>query len=245
MFARLLGMLPYVCGAAAVGLVGGGLSALWEPGPRLTGYIEHFAAGLVIAAVAVEILPRLEHSSPTAFVVLGGFAAGGGTMLAVKWFARQTVTREGDESGKAIGFSIATGVNVLMDGMIIGAGFVANPKLGVVLVVALGLELMSLCLSVGIDFNRNSNSARTALMVTGGIASMLPVGAVAGLLLLGDASNVVTNAFLSFGAAALLYLVAEELLVEAHVTDDTIFSSAMLLLGFLVMMALRMFILTG
>lgn len=243
MTGQLLHMLPYICAAAVAGLAGGLLSAIWRPGGTVTGYIEHFAAGLVIAAVAVEILPRLERSSPTAYVVLGGFVSGGAAMLAVKWFATKLESASAGQTGKPIGLGIATGVDVLLDGLIIGAGFAANPKLGVVLVVALGLELMFLCLSVGIDFTKMGNPASTALIVTGGIASMLPMGAIAGLLVLSGASKVATNAALSFGAAALLYLVAEELLVEAHETNDTLLSSAMFFLGFLVMLTLRMFVL--
>lgn len=53
---------------------------------------------------------------------------------------------------------------------------------------------------------------------------------IAGLLLLG-----------AFGAAALIYLVAEELLVEAIQAQQSLFSTAMLFAGFLVLIALKLF----
>lgn len=44
---------------------------------------------------------------------------------------------------------------------------------------------------------------------------------------------------LSFGAAALLYLVTEELLVEAHETKDTPLITSSFFLGFLILMLLK------
>lgn len=45
---------------------------------------------------------------------------------------------------------------------------------------------------------------------------------------------------LSFGAAALLYLVTEELLVEAHEVPKTTLSTAMFFLGFLILLIIDM-----
>ncbi len=58
-------------------------------------------------------------------------------------------------------------------------------------------------------------------------------GAITGAALLGGASNTVLAAVLAFGAAALLYLVVEELLVEAHEEAETPLLGAMFFLGFL------------
>lgn len=47
---------------------------------------------------------------------------------------------------------------------------------------------------------------------------------------------------LSFGAAALIYLIAEELLVEAIEAEESLFSTATLFAGFLVLLALKLLI---
>jgi len=59
------------------------------------------------------------------------------------------------------------------------------------------------------------------------------VGAVGGAALLGGAGATVLAAVLAFGAAALLYLVVEELLVEAHEQTDTPLLAGMFFLGFI------------
>ncbi|NWP75002.1 transporter, partial [Escherichia coli] len=50
---------------------------------------------------------------------------------------------------------------------------------------------------------------------------------------------VVIAGFLSFGLMALLYLVTEELLVEAHARRDTPLISAMFFIGFLVLLLIE------
>ena len=58
------------------------------------------------------------------------------------------------------------------------------------------------------------------------------------MLLLRGASSSVLAAILSFGAAALLYLVTEELLVETQLPEETLMSTAMFFLGFVAIFAL-------
>lgn len=78
------------------------------------------------------------------------------------------------------------------------------------------------------------------LAVTTGIALLLMVGALAAFFVLRGASEASVAVFLSFGAAALIYLIAEELLVENIEAEESLFSTAMLFLGFLAVLALKM-----
>jgi len=75
-----------------------------------------------------------------------------------------------------------------------------------------------------------------------GIPSLLglatAVGAIGGAALLGTASTAVQAGVLAFGAAALLYLVTEELLVEAHEGPETPLLAGMFFLGFIAIYAL-------
>lgn len=64
------------------------------------------------------------------------------------------------------------------------------------------------------------------------------VGAIAGAAVLGNASTATQAAVLAFGAAALLYLVTEELLVEAREGPETPLLAGMFFLGFIVIYAL-------
>jgi len=76
------------------------------------------------------------------------------------------------------------------------------------------------------------------LAVTLGISLLPPFGAFSGMRLLRGARRAVLACVLSFGAAALLYLVSEELLVETQLPEETLMSTAMFFAGFLAIFAL-------
>lgn len=61
-----------------------------------------------------------------------------------------------------------------------------------------------------------------------------------GVTLLHGLLGTTLEAVLAFGAAALLYLVTEELLVEAHEVPDTPLITASFFVGFLVLFVIEM-----
>jgi ZIP family zinc transporter len=72
------------------------------------------------------------------------------------------------------------------------------------------------------------------------IACLMIVGAALGRTLLADASVHTLAGLLSFGCAALLFLVTEELLTEAHESADTAVTTTMFFVGFLIFLLLGM-----
>ena len=65
------------------------------------------------------------------------------------------------------------------------------------------------------------------------------IGALLGAPVLGGANNATQAGVLAFGSAALLYLVTEELLTEAHDTPDTALHITMFFLGFIALFTLE------
>jgi len=232
-----LAFLPYVGAAVAGGIGGGVLATLWKPGRWVTSYIQHFAAGVVIAAVALKIAPDIEKTGARPVLVLGGFALGGLFMIGVKWATMRIEERQLRKRGKPWGLTAAAAIDTAIDGAIIGTGFAFGEGSGAVLSMALGLELLFLTLSVGASFRQEGGSRWTTLAVTSGISLLLLVGTLGGVVLLRGASIGTLAVVLSFGAAALLYLVTEELLVETRLPEETLLSTAMFFLGFLVILA--------
>lgn len=89
------------------------------------------------------------------------------------------------------------------------------------LVFALTVELLFLGLSAASSLNESGSSRWSVIVTTAGLASLIVVGAAASVIVLGGASETVVTATLAFGSVALLYLVTEELLVEAHEVKET------------------------
>jgi len=233
-----LPFLPYIAGAVAAGIAGGVLATLWAPGRWVTSYIQHFAAGVVIAAVALKVAPDIEHTGAPPLLVMGGFALGGVVMIGVKWLTMKVEARQRRTRGKPWGLTAAAAIDTAIDGVIIGTGFALREGVGVILSLALGLELLFLTLSVGASFRQEKGSRGITIAVTSGISLLLLAGAAGGMALLRGASETTLAVVLSFGAAALLYLVTEELLIETRLPEETLISTAMFFLGFLAIFAL-------
>ena len=232
-------VLLYASCAAVAGAVGGVIGAFWAPGVKTRSAIQHFAAGLVIAAVASDVIPETERlARPIAVIV--GFAAGGVTMIGLKWFVVKFERREKSRGKIPIGLATAAAVDTLIDGAIISAGFAARENLGILLAGVLAAELFFLNLSVSTEFHKSKKKFWQGLAITSGIALLLIVGATFGVLVLRNASAPTIAVFLAFGAAALIYLVAEELLVEAIEAEHSLFSTALLFAGFLCVLAVTL-----
>ena len=231
-------MLPYLLLATGAGVAGGILACFWKPRLHARSAIQHFAAGLVTAAVASEIMPAVERvGAPLA--TLAGFAAGGLAMIVLKWGVLKLEKRDAQRRRLPAGLAAAAAVDTLIDGAIIAAGFAAGPRAGPLLAIALATELLFLTLSVGAEFQRGRRGRRLGLAVTSGIAALLPAGALGAHLLLRGAPEATVALFLAFGAAALIYLIAEELLVESVQAEESLLSTAMLFAGVLALLALK------
>lgn len=217
-------------------LVGGAIAARRAPSPRTRSMIQHFAAGVVLAAVAGEVVPELlHHHSPVPTAI--GFALGVAAMLGVKAL---TGGEEAEEQRSPRRMLTVVGIDVSIDGLLIGVGFAAGAKQGMLLTIALTLEVLFLGVATCTALRRSGVGEGRAIASVAGLAGLLLVGATAGALLQSVLTGHVLVGVLGFSSAALLYLVVEELLVEAHEVPETPLSTAVFFLGFLVLFLVEM-----
>jgi ZIP family zinc transporter len=132
----------------------------------------------------------------------------------------------------------AIGVDLLIDGMVLGLAFIAGAKAGLLLAIALTLEVLFLGVTVTEELGETVRSKARVVAITSGLALLLPIGTLVALPVASLSPTVIAG-FLSFGLIALLYLVTEELLVEAHEKPDTPLISAMFFVGFLGLMLIE------
>lgn len=212
--------------AAAIG--GATVAVNLRPGPVLVSAIQHFAAGVVFAAAAGEILPDLKHAGSPWATMVGG-ALGVAAMLIVK--------SVGKRAKGPVGLMAVTGIDILVDGLVLGIAFAAGAKAGILLTVALTIEILFLGLTVATQLGGAGASKAKVVGLTAGMVVLLPLGALLGGPV-ATLSTPVQAGFLAFGLIALLYLVTEELLVEAHETEDRPWVTAMFFAGFLLLLML-------
>lgn len=220
----------------AASIAGATVAGFTKISAKITSGVQHFAAGVVFAAVAVEILPDLREDGHLPSVVLA-FAAGVIALLALGAFSQKLEARA-TKAVIPIGLIVAVGIDLLIDGLLVGVSTTVSVSQGVILAIALTLEILFLSLSVAAQLQGRGASRRAAVLVPSALGLMTAVGAVGGALLLQDAGTAVLAPVLAFGAAALLYLVTEELLVEAHEVDETPMLASMFFIGFILIFAL-------
>jgi len=78
---------------ALVALGGGVLAMYWHPSHQMRSLIQHFAAGVVLAVLAVELLPEIGREHAPGPVLIAAFAAGSLFMYGMKLWTRQCVWR--------------------------------------------------------------------------------------------------------------------------------------------------------
>ncbi|TDN37245.1 transporter [Hymenobacter sp. UV11] len=243
-------------------VVGAGVAVLRPPGASIRSAILHFAAGVVFSVVAVELLPDIVKRHRPLEVGLG-FALGVGVMLALRFFTRKAADKEKSVSRPAeapvasqtspgeaaspagtlpMGLLTGVSIDILIDGLLLGIGFAAGAKEGMLLAIALTIEVLSLGLATAVELRQEGQTKARTVGIVAGLSALLVVGASVGITVLQGASDNVMELVLSFGLAALLFLVTEELLTEAHEEPESPWLTSAFFLGFLVFLLLGMLV---
>ena len=232
-----------------VTITGGVLASSLTLSPGLRSMIQHFTAGVVFAAIAGEVIPDvIDRHAPIATVI--GFVAGVALMFGISRLSDALVPAEtappqsAGASGSRAGFPAAlvaaVSIDGLIDGLVIGIGFTVGAALGTLVTVALSLEMFFLGVSTAATLRQSGWRPRLAIVVTTVAALMIAVGAVLGVTVFGALPNAGLAGMLAFGCAALLYLVTEELLDEAHSVPETPGMSSLFFVGFLTLLIIEM-----
>lgn len=220
-------------------VLGGAIATFRTPSEKLRSLVQHFAAGVVLAVVAGELLPEMTKEHRPVGVVIG-FVLGVALMLGVKAVTERIEGRSGSSGNSKAGLLTAVGIDVFLDGLLIGVGFAAGERVGTLLVIALTLELLFLGISVAASLAEAQFPRSRNILTVTGLAGLVAVGAWLGGSLLGGLSGLSLEIVLSFGAAALMYLVVEELLTEAHEVQETPLITASFFAGFVALYLLEL-----
>jgi len=233
---QILGLTLIPVGAT---LLGGAIATFKMPSAKARSLVQHFAAGVVMAVVAGELLPEMTREHRPLGVLIG-FALGVALMLGVKALTERIERRDEQQGTGTSGLLVAVGIDVFLDGLLIGVGFAAGERVGTLLVVALTLELLFLGVSVAASLGEAKVSRTRSLLTVAGLSALVIVGAGLGGSLLAGLSGLALEIVLSFGAAALMYLVVEELLTEAHEVQETPLITVSFFAGFVALYLLEL-----
>ncbi len=221
----------------AAAMVVGAAAGLWkQPGPQLRSGLQHLAAGIIFAAVAIELVPPL-LAGPSWVAMAIGFALGVVVMLGIRTVAGEKDSEVGAAGSRSPASMVAVvGVDLFVDGLLVALALGTGEQGGFVLAAAISFETFSLGLAIAATL-----CARRSLLIGTAITTslLLIAGGILGIMLIGCLSDPWRLGMIAFGTAALLYLVVEELLVEAHEgNSDTNVATSLFFVGFGITLAI-------
>lgn len=220
-----------------------GILAGWfTPEVKLRSALQHLAAGIIFASVATEMVPELLESQHVLPILLG-FVVGIVLVYSVRYFDESTndENRVGN-SKQWLGLLVAAGVDMLVDGFLMGVAFSVAESSGIILTIAIAFEVLFLGFTFTVTFQSRGLQRMTTIGILIFLSVLLFLGSVLGYWLLGTLEPQMQSGAMAFGCIALLYLVIEELLVEAHESGETSIGSMLFFLGFGAMLIAAMMI---
>lgn len=242
--------LKYIAAPLLAPAIGAFISLRTRPSTRLQSIIQHLAAGLVFAAATVEILPVLVNGKqPLATAI--GFLLGLGALLTVKRMFGGHYHGDRDEndrhqhiinesSASIAPMWAAVSLDVAVDGLLVGLGFAIGTHEGKILTLAMTVEVLFIGMSMLNSCRERKLTKGKSLAIASSSGLILAFTAVVGTKVVSLLHGATYQAVLAFGIAALLYLVTEELLIEAHETPDEPIETTSFFLGFLVVLLLAL-----
>jgi zinc transporter, ZIP family len=225
---RLLQVVAFSALPFAAALIGATIATIRPPTPVMRSHLQHLAAGVVFSVVAVELLPDITHRQHPLNLTLG-FSLGVAFMLALEWFT----SRGEGESESSAGLLTGLGIDVFLDGLLVAIGFNAGTETGRLLTFALSVELLSSGLALAGTLGKRGWQISSIIAANAGVFFLIVLGGIIGAYFSPYLTGTTLDVVLSFGLAALLFLVTEELLVEAHREPETALSTALFFIGFL------------
>lgn len=217
-----------------------------------------FAAGVMIAASVWSLLiPAIEHAENLGqnglLPAAGGFILGALFLFALDNLLPHLHPGSKDPEGLSSHMKrtsllfFAVTLHNIPEGMAVGLAFalVANPDassatpLAAAMALALGMGIQNFPEGAAISLPlRREGFSRRKAFAYGSLSGIVePIGGVLTVLIAGAVSAVMPW-LLAFAAGAMIYVVVEELIPEAHLGEHSHPGTAGVLFGFLVMMAL-------
>lgn len=198
-----------------------------------------FGAGVFLGAVFFHLLPDVRASKDAFVFVLAGF-------LFILLFEQLTATHHDHDCGPdcphrhdVVGSAAFVGlvIHSLTAGFALGVGILADPRLGLVMFLAILAHKAVASFSLATVLRLSSFSVRKSAGLLTAFALMTPVGALAAYTLMSDLGPTAIQISTALAAGTFLYVATMDLLPEAfHVKGRRRGAVASLLAGLCVML---------
>lgn len=201
-----------------------------RPGKEVLSALLGFAAGIMLAVSAFDLIPEAIAFGSLAHAVIG-FLLGAAMMYALDLTIPHThMTGESDGpavrtdkngvDGKNIlrtGYLIFLGIALhnIPEGLAIGAGLESSPELGMYIAIAIGLHNIPEGMATAGPLRSGGLNGASVLLLTLLAGLMTPVGALIGMAAFGISRELV-GIGLALAAGAMVYIASDELIPQSH-----------------------------
>lgn len=203
------------------GNVAGTIVAELARAPRwVIGAALHAAAGVAVALVSVDLMPRVLDTTPVWLLILL-FAVGAAFSVllanAVKILRRYA---SGGSAGAWMVY-MATATDLISDGLMTGASSAVSPELGLLFALSQVVANVPGGFATTANFRAQEVPRRVRILAAASLVLPVIIGATAGFFLLRDTEAAVQNAALAFIVGVLLVTTIEDLVPEADKPGTT------------------------
>lgn len=193
----------------------------------------HAATGIILAVIAVEVMPEALGAAAAWLLALAFLAGGGAYLLVQSGIARWQQGKEGGSGTGAWLVYVAVSTDLIGDGLLIGAGSAVSSQTA--LMLALGQVLADIPEGFAVIANFRDKGVPRAkrLLLSGSFAVPVLSAAVLAYFALRGRSEALKMSALVFVAGLYTLAAVEEMLREAHESaDDSRWSAISFLAGF-------------
>jgi ZIP family zinc transporter len=207
---------------ASSSLLIGALLVMWRPLPqRVVGLVMAFGAGVLISAVAFDLVDEAMGTTSGHGAIIFGLLAGCGVFFGGDWVidrmggADRKDSGGAQASGSALGIVLGTVLDGVPESMVIGLTIYEGGAVGAAYLTAVFISNLPEAISSTAGLAATWARSRilwmwTAIAVVSGIASL------AGYALFQEASGDVVAFVLAFAAGAILTMLADTMMPEAY-----------------------------
>lgn len=218
----------------AVGNFAGGLAAEFlRPSKRVLNWALHAAAGVILAVVAVEVMPQALQAA-SAWLLALAFVAGGGAYILVDKGVEHW--QQGKEQSVGAGpwmVYVAVAADLVGDGLLIGAGSAVSSQLALLLALGQVMADIPEGFAVIANFREKGVGRARRLLLSASFAIPVIGAAVLAYFGLRGQSEAAKMAALVFVAGLYTLAAVEDMLQEAHENaEDSGRSALSFLAGF-------------
>lgn len=183
--------------------------------PWAIGAALHAAAGIAIAVVSVDLMPRVLQVLPMWLTVLAFVGGALFSILIARGVQRLRRMTGGGASHGAWMVFMAVGADLFSDGMMTGAGSAVSRNLGLLLALSQTVANMPGGFAAAANLRDEGIDRRRRLLMSGAMLVPVFAGASAGFWLLRGAGELLENAALAFIVGVLLLATVEDMVPQA------------------------------